>query len=78
MTRTPTLAFATSISGSHYRDVALIDVTCQARPKVMLATFKVVVMVQVGAKLQLLLMDSLRLCRSVNKNRHASRRVDSP
>ena len=66
MTKISISAFATSISGSHYRDVGLIEVTSRPRPILMLVTSKVLV-VQVGAKLQSLLMDLLRLYRSVSK-----------
>ena len=66
MTQTSIPAFATSIAGNHYRNVGFIDVTSRPRPIVMLVFSKVVV-VQVGAKLQSLLMDSLRLYILVSK-----------
>ena len=61
MADTPIPAFATSIAGSHYRNMGLIDVTSRPQSLVMLVTSKVLV-VQVGVKLQPLLMGSLRLC----------------
>ncbi len=78
MTKTPILAFATSIAGSHYRDVGLIDGTSQPRPIVVLATSKVL-MVQVGAKFIITygLTQAVHIG-SVNKICHASRHVDSP
>ena len=61
MTKMPTPAFTTSVVGSHYRNVGLIDVKSRPQSIVMLVTSKVLV-VPVGAKLQSLLTDSLRLC----------------
>ena len=61
MTKTRVPAFWTSIAGSHYHDVDLIDTTSRARPIVVLVTSKVL-MLQVGVNSQSLLMASLRLC----------------
>ena len=61
MTKMPIPALATSVAGSHYRNVGLVDVKSRPQSLVILVTSKVLV-VPVGAKLQSLLIDSLRLC----------------